>query len=139
MARLRSHFQSPKATVVSELPQGTVKHHFENLGTLLVESVAGSIGTRGSGNESIQSPLVEVMDGVAHRLLYAAEALGYFRGILAPRTWQKRLVSAQGEGVFRAQPASEGFTLHFEELTYKGWRFHGAHCNSYRSALLMAQ
>src|SRR5215208_525459 len=99
-ARLCCHLQSPKARVVSELPRAAVEHLPQSLGTLLVEGVAGSFGARGSGNESIQAPLVEIMDGVAHRLLPAAQALGYFRDILTPRTRQKHLGTAQGESVF---------------------------------------
>src|SRR5215207_11082197 len=135
-ARLCCHPQSPKATVVSELPRGAVEHLFGSLGTLLVEGVAGSLGARGSGNESIQAPLVEVVDGVAHRLLSAAEALGYSRGMLAPRTRQKRLASAHGESVFRAQPGLEGFTFLFGERTYKDWSFHGPYCNSQHETYL---
>jgi hypothetical protein len=69
------------------------------------------------------------MDGVAHRLLPAAEALGYLRGMLAPRTRQKHLASVHGESVFGAQPGLEGFTLLFGERTYKDWSFHGPYCN----------
>jgi hypothetical protein len=70
------------------------------------------------------------VDGVAHRLLTAAEALGDPRGMLAPRARQKHLASAQGESVFRAQPGFEGFALLFGERTYKDGSFHDAYCNS---------
>jgi hypothetical protein len=76
------------------------------------------------------------VDGVAHRLLPAAEDLGYFRGMLAPRTRQKRLASAQGESIFRAQPGLEGFTLLFGERTYRDWSFHGPYSNSQHETYL---
>src|SRR5215212_9555157 len=135
-ARLCCHLQSPKARVVSELPRRAVEHLPQSLGTLLVEGVAGPSGARGSGNESIHAPLVEVMDGIAHRLLSAAEALGDSRSMLAPRARQKHLASAQGESVFRAQPGLEGFTLLFGERTYKDWSFHGPYCNSQHETYL---
>jgi hypothetical protein len=76
------------------------------------------------------------MDGIAHRLLSAAEALGDSRSMLAPRARQKHLASAQGESVFRAQPGMEGFTLFFGERTYKDWSFHGPYCNSQHETYL---
>src|SRR3712207_3406832 len=97
-ARLCCHLQSPKARVVSELPRGAVEHLFESFGTLLVEGVAGSFGARGSGNESIQAPLVEVVDGVAHRLLPAAQVLSYLRYMLSPRAGRNYL-GISGNGV----------------------------------------
>src|SRR5215207_5198733 len=135
-ARLCCHLQSPKARVVSELPRAAVEHLPQSLGTLLVEGVPGPSGARGSGHESIHAPLVEVMDGVAHRLRPAAEALGDSRSMLAPRARQKHLASAQGESVFRAQPGMEGFTLFFGERTYKDWSFHGPYCNSQHETYL---
>src|SRR5215203_1754574 len=135
-ARLCCHLQSPKARVVSELPRRAVEHLPQSLGTLLVEGVPGPSGARGSGHESIHAPLVEVMDGIAHRLLSAAEALGDSRSMLAPRARQKHLASAQGESVFRAQPGLEGFTRFFGERTYKDWSFHGPYCNSQHETYL---
>src|SRR5215218_9719409 len=135
-ARLCCHLQSPKARVVSELPRGAVEHLPQEFGALLVEGVPGPSGARGSGNESIHAPLVEIMDGVAHCLLPAAEARGDSRGMLAPRARQKHLASAQGEGVFRAQPGLEGFPLLFGERTYKDGSFHGPYCNSQHETYL---
>src|SRR3712207_4181649 len=114
-ARLCCHLQSPKARVVSELPRGAVEHLFESLGTLLVEGVAGSFGARGSGNESIQAPLVEVVDGVAHRLLPAAQVLSYLRYICSPlelaeTIWERRKVKASLE----RSPASSRLRSSFE-------------------------
>src|SRR5215216_2413037 len=135
-ARLCRHLQSPQARVVSELPRGAVEHLPQEFGALLVEGVPGPSGARGSGNESIHAPLVEIMDGVAHRLRPAAEARGDSRGILAPRARQKRLASAHGESVFRAQPGLEGFPLLFGERTYKDGSFHGPYCNSQHETYL---
>jgi hypothetical protein len=88
-----------------------MEHLPQSLGTLLIEGIAGSFGARGFSNESIQAPLIEVVDRIAHRLLSTAETLGYFRGILAPRTGQQDLGSTQGESIFGAQRGLEGFTL----------------------------
>src|SRR5215217_2106932 len=101
-ARLCRHLQSPQARVVSELPRGAVEHLPQEFGALLVEGVPGPSGARGSGNESIHAPLVEIMDGVAHRLRPAAEARGDSRGILAPRArqrsaWHRRMVKVSFE------------------------------------------
>jgi hypothetical protein len=122
--------KSPKARVVSELPRGAVEHLFESLGALPIEGVPGPSGTRRLCGESFYAPLVEVMDSVAHRLLAASEALGYFRDIFAPGTRQKHLGTAQGESIFRAQSGLEGFTLLLRERTYEDWSFHGPYCNS---------
>jgi hypothetical protein len=113
-----------------------VEHLPQEFGAPLVEGVAGPSGARGLGREGIQAPLVEVVDGVAHGLLPAAEAPGDPRGILSPGARQQDLASAQGESVFRAQPGLEVFTLLFGERTYKDWSFHGAYCNSQHETYL---
>src|SRR3712207_8613503 len=47
-----------------------------------------------SGSESLQAPLVEVMDGVAHRLLPAAQVLSNLRDLIPPQGGQKHLRTA---------------------------------------------
>jgi hypothetical protein len=83
----------------------------QQLGAVLIEDGASSFGTRRAGSESLQTSLVEVVDGVAHRLLAASEVLGYWRGLISPGGGQKHLRRAQGESVFRAQPGFEPFAL----------------------------
>jgi hypothetical protein len=79
--------------------------------------------------EGEQAPLVEVVDGVAHRLRGASEVFGDLRGALAPGACQKQLRSAHGKSVFGAQPLFEAFALVFRQRTYKDWGFHDAYCN----------
>src|SRR5215208_6641601 len=129
-AHLCRHLQCPEARIVSELPRRAVEHLPQSLGALLLEGIAGSFGARGSGNEGIQASLVEVVDGVAHRLLSAAEVGGYLRDLVSPRTGQKHLGTAQGEGVFGAQPRFQGFAFFFGKRTYEDWSFHAYYCNS---------
>ena len=85
------------------LPQG--------LGSVVVEGVSGPFGSRGAGHQSIQTPLVEVVDSVAHRLLSAAQVPGYLRELVSLRTCQKHLGAAQGESVFGAQSSFELFAF----------------------------
>src|SRR5215211_727964 len=70
---LGCHLQSPKATLVSELPRRAVQHLPESLGALLVEGVAGPPGARGFPIEGVEGSVVEVVYGVAHRLRGASE------------------------------------------------------------------
>jgi hypothetical protein len=60
------------------------------------------------------------MDGVAHRLLAAAEAVGDPRGMLAPRTRQQDLPTAQGE----------------RTNLQREWNFPGPYCNSHHETYL---
>src|SRR5215218_3921327 len=129
-AHLCRHLQCPEATVVGELPRRAVEHLPQSLGAVLVESVSRSFGTRRAGYQSIKASLVEVVDGVAHRLLSAAQVYGYLRDLVSPRTGQQHLGTAQGEGVFGAQPCFQGFALFFGKRTYEDWSFHAYYCNS---------
>src|SRR5215211_848537 len=70
---LGGHLQSPKATLVSELPRRAVQHLPESLGALLVEGVAGPPSARGFPIEGVEGSVVEVVYGVAHRLRGASE------------------------------------------------------------------
>ena len=81
--------------------------------------------------------IVELMDGVAHRLLAAAEAVGDPRGMLAPRTRQQDLGSAQGESVFGAQRGFGGLDApHLRTNLQRDWSFHGPYCNSHHETYL---
>src|ERR671920_313071 len=82
---LRRHLKGPEATVVAELPRSAVEQLPQGLGAVLVESVASSLGTRRFGHQSIQAPRVEVVDGVAHRLLATSEVRSYSRSLVSPR------------------------------------------------------
>jgi hypothetical protein len=99
-AHLCCHLKSPEATVPAELPRGAVEHLPQPLGALLIEGRLGSFGTRRAGHQSIQASLVGGVDGVAHRLLPAAQILCYLRDVFSPRTRQEHLGAAQGESVF---------------------------------------
>jgi hypothetical protein len=88
-----------------------VQHLPHSLGAVLVEGGLGSSGTRGAGHQSIQATLVEVVDGVAHRLLPTAKVPGYLRDLISPRTRQNHLGAAQGESIFGAQSSFEPFAL----------------------------
>jgi hypothetical protein len=50
-----------------------MEHLSQSLGALPVECVAGFLGTRGFRIEGVETPFVEVVDGVAHRLRGASE------------------------------------------------------------------
>src|SRR4051794_30144752 len=83
-AHLCGHLERPEATVASELPRRAVEQFPQGFGSLLVEDGAGPPGTRRFGCKSIQASLVEGVDGVAHRLLTAAQVLGYLRDLISP-------------------------------------------------------
>src|SRR5918999_2390389 len=88
---LGCHLKRPEARVPTKLPRRAVEHLPQCLGAPLVEGVAGALRARRLRDESIQTLLVEVVDGVAYRLLAASEVLGDLRNLLAPRTRHKHL------------------------------------------------
>jgi hypothetical protein len=73
-----------EARVPAKLPRRTMQQSPQNLGAFLVEGLAGSLRTRRFGRQGIRAPRVEVVDGVAHRLLAASQAHGYPRGTSSP-------------------------------------------------------
>src|SRR5215208_5420143 len=107
-----------------------MEHLPQSLGTPLVEGGVDALGTRRFGHQSIYAALVEVVDGVAHRLLSAAQVGGYLWGLISPRTRQQDLGAAQSESVFGAQSGFKPIALLFRKRTYKDWRFHGYSCSS---------
>jgi hypothetical protein len=68
------------------------------LGAVLIEDGAtSSFGTRRAGSEGLRATLVEVVDGVAHRLLAASEVLLAICGTSSPleearSIWERRKV-----------------------------------------------
>jgi hypothetical protein len=48
------------------------------------EGGAGSLWARGAGHQSVQATLVEIVDGITHRLLPAAQVLSYLRDFISP-------------------------------------------------------
>lgn len=70
------------------------------------------------------------MDGVAHRLLPAAQVLGDPRDFVPPRTRQEHLAAAQSESGFGAQSGFKDLALLFRQRTYEDGRFHGSYHNS---------
>src|SRR5215208_6381996 len=57
----------------------------QSLSAVLVEGIAGSPGARGFGHQGLHVSGVEVVDGIPHRLLAAAQILRYLRDLLPPR------------------------------------------------------
>jgi hypothetical protein len=79
-----------------------VEHLPQGLGALLlVEGGLGPFGTRRAGSESLKATLVEVVDGVAHRLLPAAQVLSDLRDLIpleeARSIWERRKVKVSLE------------------------------------------
>ena len=73
---LGGHRERPEARLPAKLSRRTMQQSPQSFGAFLVEGIAGSPGTRRFGRQSIHSPCVEVVDGVAHRLPPTAQALG---------------------------------------------------------------
>lgn len=73
---------------MAELPRRAVQKLPQGFGALLVESGMDALRTRGVCLKSIRAPLVEGMDGVAHRLLGAAEVGSYLRDLDSPGAGQ---------------------------------------------------
>src|SRR5215211_7825126 len=73
---LGGYRERPEARLPAKLSRRTMQQSPQSLGAFLVEGIAGSLGTRRFGRQSIHAPCVEVVDGVAHRLPPTAQVLG---------------------------------------------------------------
>src|SRR5215208_7859379 len=73
---LGGHRERPEARLPAKLSRRTMQQPPQSLGAFLLEGIAGSEGTRRFGCQSTHAPCVEVVDGVAHRLLPTAQVLG---------------------------------------------------------------
>src|SRR5215218_7936509 len=76
------------------------------LGTLFIEGGAGSLGARGASFQGGKATLVEIVDGVAHRLGAAPQRAGYSRGAFTPLAGEDDLGSAHDKSVFGAKRGS---------------------------------
>jgi hypothetical protein len=62
-------------------------------------------------SKGAEATLVEVVDGVAHRLGAAPEILGYPRRAFSAGAGQKDLAAPEEEGIFGAQPCLQDLAL----------------------------
>ena len=122
---LGSHRKRPKAAIFAELSRAPVEHLAQSFHTLLIEGPMNGVWTvRASSEHLLEALLVEDVDGVARSLRITAEVAGDLVGVLAIGTCQQNLATAQGEGVWRAQPRLQGIALGVAQGTHVYGSFH---------------
>ena len=81
---LGGHLHRPQATIFAELSGAAVKHLAQSLCSLLIEgSVDGVRAIRASLQRLGKAFLVELVDGVAHRLRVTAKVAGDLVSVLS--------------------------------------------------------
>ena len=130
-AHFGSHRKGPEGTPFAELPRDCGGSPVGPRSLTLVEGGVDLLGTRGAGLESSKTILVEVVDGIAHRLGATPEILGYARWMFsarapAKRIWQRLKTKASEE---RNPPSRSSRSLNISLVfeisiqAYKHWVF----------------
>src|SRR3712207_3037843 len=97
-AHLGSQPQRPQATVFAEVSGFLVQELAQGLGLFRIEGPVNSMRTFGALPKRLGNPpLVEGVDGVAHRLGVAAQGAGDLVGVLASGAGEQDLATAQSE------------------------------------------
>jgi hypothetical protein len=89
-----------------------------------VEGDGDPMGTRGAFGQRVQSALVEGMDGIAHRLVVAAEGVGNPPGALVPGGSKEDLAATQGKGIGGAQPRRQCVAFAVRQRADEDWCTH---------------
>src|SRR5215217_3890456 len=113
-----------------------MKYLPESLGTLGVEGCMDGMRPGGApAQRRLEAALVELVDGVAGGLGVATQRAGDPVGVLAPRTRQQDLATAEDESIRRTQCRLEGFVLGVAKGAHENWSSHVVEDNPLTTAL----
>ena len=94
------------------------------LGGLGGEGRVRLVGQRGAVLQGAQSPFVEGMQGIEHRLVVAAQFVGDVGRAFAAGAGQEHLAAAHDKGIGGAQAALQRLPLVVRQRTDKNGSFH---------------
>src|ERR671914_372870 len=97
-------------------------------------SVAG-VGTRRTLAQAGQASAVERFDGVADRLVVAAQVVGNLWGVPSSGAGQENPAAAQDQGLGRAPACLQVLALGVGYGTHKDWWHHARYCNTSQNTL----
>lgn len=127
---LGGHLHGPQAALLAELSGAPVEHLAQSLRFLLLKGAMNGVRAVRASSECLRKTfLVELVDGVAHRLRVTAEVAGDLVGVLACVTGEQDLATAQGEGIRRAQSRLQGLALGVAQRTHVDRAFHSVEDN----------
>src|SRR5215210_2454811 len=122
---LLARSQRTQATVFAEVSGFVVQELAQGLGPFRIEGPVNGMRTfRALPKRLGNPPLVEGVDGVAHRLGVAAQGAGDLVGVLASGAGEQDLATAQSEGIRRTQACLQAFALGVTQGTHKDRSFH---------------
>ena len=122
---LDQEIECPEAGLEAEIARRTMQQCFEHLGRhVCAEHGREMMGTARSSLESVQSLLVEGMNGMANGLFVAGESLRNTRSALSAHGCQQDLTATKHKGIRGAQPGAERLAFLFGKVADKNAWFH---------------